>query len=716
LDQTTYFATAPVAQLELLLSIEADRMARLKIPATEVESERGAVLTEMHGYENNPKSVLHDNVLYVSFLAHAYRNNTIGWESDVAHISHAQLVEFYTTHYQPGNAVLAIVGDVSTGDTMQLVTRYFAGLKASVSVPEPHTAEPLQIGERRIRLQAALDRKYFEIVYRAPSVVSRDYPAFLLTQELLAAGSGVSFLQNDWGTPARPGSALAGISDDLTTWFPPSAQDYVFTIAGSIAAGGDEKEIEHGIEGGISDLLASFRTDDTASVALLDAARQRVMRELTFDVQTTEDAAHQLAYFAGLEALDVLLGLRESLQQVGTGDIHRVLEHYLGSEKRTVGWYVPARQMAQAETQPLPTDTVSARSRPGHKEPTPSLQPPSGVSLRRLSNGTPVIMQRSNLSATAMLKVLVPPAEFSLPAGVRQDEPALGLFSLDFEILPDEVDQAIIQVRGLLESSTSVGVSREGDSADPELLLQNTFRELLGFRYAPAASVSPVLLVITGDINPADELSKLEASFGSLPTGTWVIPAEHEVATGVEIEKNTRFPVAQAQLGYLVPVPGPREQTAIAWQMALYILSHGYEGRLGKEAISRRGLVYYIDSAYHTDGKNDWITLSVGVDPDKLPAMKKLLREELERLLADPPSPEEVDEARAHMLGRYVSAKQSNRELADGLTRQWIFNGSLPNHDDLAKRLANVSQQDIIKLLPSFVRGTIISIKSPKSG
>jgi predicted Zn-dependent peptidase len=48
LDQTTYFATVPSAQLELLLHIEADRMARLDIPAADVESERSAVLTEHH--------------------------------------------------------------------------------------------------------------------------------------------------------------------------------------------------------------------------------------------------------------------------------------------------------------------------------------------------------------------------------------------------------------------------------------------------------------------------------------------------------------------------------------------------------------------------------------------------------------------------------------------------------------------------------------------
>ena len=130
LDQTTYFETLPADKLDLALRIEADRMARLLIPADEVEAERGAVLTEMHGYENDPASVLNDAVLAVSFLQHPYRNNSIGWESDVASMSHGDLVEFYRQSYCPANAVLAIVGRVSAGPVLERVRDLFGALPA----------------------------------------------------------------------------------------------------------------------------------------------------------------------------------------------------------------------------------------------------------------------------------------------------------------------------------------------------------------------------------------------------------------------------------------------------------------------------------------------------------------------------------------------------------------------------------------------------------
>ena len=146
LDQTTYFATAPREELDLLLRIEADRMARLLIPAGDVTAEIGAVLAEMHGYENDPATVLQDNVLYVSFLAHPYRNNTIGWESDISGIRHDEVVEFYRRHYQPGNAVLAVVGDVRKEEVMQRVRRLFGVLEGRPPTPNPRMTDPRATG------------------------------------------------------------------------------------------------------------------------------------------------------------------------------------------------------------------------------------------------------------------------------------------------------------------------------------------------------------------------------------------------------------------------------------------------------------------------------------------------------------------------------------------------------------------------------------------
>jgi zinc protease len=309
----------------------------------------------------------------------------------------------------------------------------------------------------------------------------------------------------------------------------------------------------------------------------------------------------------------------------------------------------------------------------------------------------------------------VPKAGYSLPAGVTSKEPARGLVSLNFELLPPEVGPAIVRAREIIDTASPAAASREPDAADPDSLFAYYLENLLGDPQpgATGAGHGPLLLVVSGDIEPETVLEQLEAAFGDLPAGTWQIPGPPGPAVPVEIEARVTRQIAQERLGYFVRVPGPDAQNAAAWQMALYILSHGYEGRLGKKAISDQGLVYYIDSAYRTDGGNDWITLSMGVDPAKLPAVKRLLKEELERLLEEPPSEAEIDEAKAHLLGRHVSASQSNTELADSLTRQWIRNRDPAGGDEWEKQLDAVQREDILELLPEFTRGSIIAIRNP---
>src|SRR5690606_10904285 len=143
-DQTTYFATVPKEHLDLLLEIEAERMTRLEIQEEDIEAERGAVLAEMHMYENYPRSMLLDAVLYASFIAHPYRNNTIGWESDIAGLTHAEIVDFYRRYYEPANAVLAVVGDFDADAVRARIHKLFGGLPSGEPAQLPRTVEPVQ--------------------------------------------------------------------------------------------------------------------------------------------------------------------------------------------------------------------------------------------------------------------------------------------------------------------------------------------------------------------------------------------------------------------------------------------------------------------------------------------------------------------------------------------------------------------------------------------
>lgn len=709
LDQTTYYATVPREEWELLLAIEADRMARLQLPAADVEAERGAVLAEMHGYENDPAAQLQDHALYLSFLAHPYRNNTIGWESDVAGITHAELVDFYRAHYHPGNAVLAVVGDVDVAKVREAVQRHFGALEGRARSRAPRTVEPPQRGERRVRLHGPADTRHFRIAWRAPGVNRADFAAFLVLQEWLAGGSGVSFLQNDWGTPARPGSPLGQALAGARSWFPPSQQDYVFAVSGEISLDGDEAAAEAAVQDAIESLRTQLAGGGPAAEAALAVARSAVERELRFDVLTTEDAAHQLAFFAGMDALDVLTGLPTAVRAVTVEDVGRALDRYLGAAQRTIAWFVPA-----LETAPPPfADSGSAQSPPAVAEASEGASPrPSAVEaarFERLPNGLPVAMQVSTLSATAhLLAVFSGPLE-----GAVSDQPGFGLSTLGVDLLPGELEPAIERLAAAAAAASpeaSVGPL----SGDPVTRLDQELSRVLGPAAGPVPERPQLLFVaLAGDFDADRARTMLTRTLGVGPAAGLSIRPPLPAAPG-DVDVVLRQAVAQEQLGYAARGPAPASAEAAAWRLALYVLSHDYEGRLGKEAISRKGLVYYIDSAFGGDRERGWLTLRIGVDPAKRGAMEQLLRDELDRLAVEPPSEAELEEARRHLVGRRQSAAQSNPELAGRLARDWLWFGEPLGPEDYEARLQGVSAEQVRAVLPAFTDGTLIRVRGPE--
>ncbi len=720
IDQTTYFATAPREHLELLLGIERERMTKLRIGHDEIDAEKGAVLAEMQGYENDPAAVLFDATLFAALVAHPYRNNTIGFASDVAGFTYDDVRAFYRQHYRPANAVLAVVGDIDAGATLARIRELFAEVADGAPTPLPRAQEPPQNGERRVRVTHPATRSFFQVAWHAPAATHPDFAAFLLLQELIGGSGGVNFLHNEFGTPVDDDSPLAAVRDalagEVATWFIPTAQPYVFLVKGSVPADADEAALEASVQATVAGLQ-----EDTVAAARFDAARERLLATLLLDLQTTEDAAHQLAYFEGIAALDVLVELPARIAALTPDDVRRVARHWLGPRQRTIGWLVDGRPGARPAAPAAPTVD------PGEPPP-PNRDPAPPPAVLRLSNGLPVILQQSPLAASVHLQVTLRGAWESAGGALAANRPVAGWTSFGETVAAD--DLAALALRAAAAVSQARPATRAAPAAqDPRLRFEEVVARCWT-RATTGRAPSPALVVLAGDFEARSAMAVLEDAFGQPGRSTAVSgdavsqerapPAADDIdrcryprsgaSTAGPVLEHIALPLAQARLGYLVPAPPPDDPAADAWRALLYVVSHDYEGRLGKEAISRRGLVYYIDSQYRSDGVDGLITLSAGVDPAKLAAMRTLLEAELARLSAEPPTAAEIAEAVRHRLGRARSANQSNAELAAGLGRDWLWHGGLVSCDELSARLEALRREDVLRAVDGFVRGTVVTV------
>jgi len=154
-DTTVFWQTTPAQYLPLVLWLEADRMATLRINKDTFEKERLVVKEERRmRVENQPYGRLSEIIFDNAFTVHPYKHQPIGSMADLEAASVEDVRDFYRTFYVPSNATLTIVGDFDAVQAAQLVERYFGRIpKPAQAVPRDIPAEPPMQRERRVSLE-----------------------------------------------------------------------------------------------------------------------------------------------------------------------------------------------------------------------------------------------------------------------------------------------------------------------------------------------------------------------------------------------------------------------------------------------------------------------------------------------------------------------------------------------------------------------------------
>jgi predicted Zn-dependent peptidase len=69
-----------------------------------------------------------------------------------------------------------------------------------------------------------------------------------------------------------------------------------------------------------------------------------------------------------------------------------------------------------------------------------------------------------------------------------------------------------------------------------------------------------------------------------------------------------------------------------------------------------------------------------------------------------------MDAARNHLLGRDLTAAQSNEELTAKLAREFVEAGGPRSHEQLRALLQTITPADLADAAQLFVRGTIVRV------
>jgi zinc protease len=269
LDHTGYFQNVAKDRLALVMELEADRMANLVLRDEDIATELAVVQEERSSrIDNEPTSLLAEQVDAALYIAHPYGRPVIGWMSEVAGLTRADAIDFYRRYYTPANALVVVAGDVTAAEVRRLAIRYYGALTSTGNPPTRlRTEEPEPVAARRVLMSdARVGIDMIQRSYLAPSYASASgSQAFAL--DVLADILG-------GGTSARLSKALVidkRIVNDAGAYYLSEERDSGRFVVYAVASPGSDLAK---IEAALDEEMARIRTDGVTSTELARAKRR----------------------------------------------------------------------------------------------------------------------------------------------------------------------------------------------------------------------------------------------------------------------------------------------------------------------------------------------------------------------------------------------------------------------------------------------------------
>ena len=342
IDQTTYMETASTDGLDRRLFIEAERMANCIYDPEDCESERTVIISELQGSENDPDTLLEQEVIAAAYHVHPYRHPTIGWLSDLQAMTRDDLYEYYRRHYVPNNATLVVVGDVEAADVLRRVEKQFGSIAPGAAPKRVRAVEPEQLGERRVEVSKQGTTAYLKLAYHAPAVGERDFFPMLVLDAILCGAKGIN-LWSSFRTPppqrsARLYRALVErrLASSVSAGVLPTEHPFLYLISATAIDGVPLGDVEAAATAALTEVARNGVTDREVT-----KAKSQLRARLVFENDSVTNLGHQLGYFETVASRDIYEDAPAQIARVTRDEVERVAARYLRNDKRTVGWFNP---------------------------------------------------------------------------------------------------------------------------------------------------------------------------------------------------------------------------------------------------------------------------------------------------------------------------------------------------------------------------------------
>jgi zinc protease len=330
-DATVFWETTPAQYLPLVLWLEADRMASLRIEEQVFKTEREVVKEERRmRVENQPYGRLNEIIYDQAFTVHPYKHPSIGSMTDLEAASIGDVRDFFRTYYVPNNATLVLVGDFETKEALELVTKYLGRVpKSERPVPRDIPKEPPQTKERRVTLSETWPLPAVVVAYHVTYDGNPDSYPLHVASKVLSDGQSARIYRDLVYTKQIAVAAFGGgnLIEDPNLFF----------AVAIVQPGKTPQEC-------IDALIAEFDRLKTEPISAneLQQAKNQFTRDYVLGRESNKDKAEVLAHAVVIHNdIKTADGEFDIFMKMTAADVQRVARTYFTPENRLVMTILP---------------------------------------------------------------------------------------------------------------------------------------------------------------------------------------------------------------------------------------------------------------------------------------------------------------------------------------------------------------------------------------
>ena len=275
--------------------------------------------------------------------------------------------------------------------------------------------------------------------------------------------------------------------------------------------------------------------------------------------------------------------------------------------------------------------------------------------------------------------------------------------------LSDDTDSPDVYLQRLQERVAYAGHPYlNSTSGTPETVAKLTPDDLRRY-HTKLMETSRLLLVIVGDLNPADVRELVTASLGKLPRGSYKSEEVPQLSFNKSTVEVTPRELPTNYVQGLFTAPSLTSPDIYAMRIASSLL----RDRVFEEVRVKRNLSYAPDAFLRTQAANVGGLYVTAVDANQ---SIRVMLSEISRLQTEQVSADDIRAVIAQYLTTYYLGQETNAAQAGELAQYELIGGGWRNSVDFLEKLSAVTPADIQRVSQKYMRNIrFVVLGNPQS-